>query len=217
MFSDPKVTLSDTLTIDVDGILDNDDEVSLQTPVTIPEKVEPDDFGRAIEEALNERLTVNDIIKRPKSKSPAKTKTNQMRDLKNEIQTKRRQVLTGSNMSKTKLSDSDNLSDSTATSATKTSSDSKESQNTRREDTKRKAGAKQKKRTKISSNLLNDVTNASKMPLNSKKDHDLLSGQMDDSQPNSASWDKSVENPKSAKFKKINIDELQKDMGKQIH
>ena len=34
---DPKVTISDSLIIDIDGIIDNDDEVSLQTPVTIPE------------------------------------------------------------------------------------------------------------------------------------------------------------------------------------
>ena len=37
---DPKVTISDNLVIDVDGIIDNDDEVSLETPVTIPDDIE---------------------------------------------------------------------------------------------------------------------------------------------------------------------------------
>ena len=49
---DPRVTISDSLIIDVDGILDNDDEVSLETPVTIPENPEPSEFGRAITNAL---------------------------------------------------------------------------------------------------------------------------------------------------------------------
>ena len=49
---DPRVTISDSLIIDVDGILDNDDEVSLETPVTIPENPEPSEFGRAITDAL---------------------------------------------------------------------------------------------------------------------------------------------------------------------
>ena len=49
---DPRVTISDSLIIDVDGILDNDDEVSLETPVTIPENPEPSEFGRAVTDAL---------------------------------------------------------------------------------------------------------------------------------------------------------------------
>ena len=53
---DPKVTLSDSLIIDIDGIIDNDDEVSLQTPVTIPDSSRPDEFGRAVQDALKERF-----------------------------------------------------------------------------------------------------------------------------------------------------------------
>ena len=54
--TDPTVTISNSLTIDIDGIINNDDEVSLQTPVTIPEDHEPDEFAHAVEEALTTRI-----------------------------------------------------------------------------------------------------------------------------------------------------------------
>ena len=46
--TDPTVTISNSLTIDIDGIINNDDEVSLQTPVTIPEDHEPDEFAQTV-------------------------------------------------------------------------------------------------------------------------------------------------------------------------
>ena len=54
--ADPTVTISDSLTIDIDGIINNDDEVSLQTPITIPEDQGPDEFAQAVQEALNTRI-----------------------------------------------------------------------------------------------------------------------------------------------------------------
>ena len=113
---DPRVTLSDQLTIDVDGILDNDDEVSLETPVTIPENAELDhsDVSGAPEKTSSQRLSLS-YGKDGINSDSAKGKNIQKR--KSVIKSKVKSTPQSGKdiLSKVNGFHSDNLSDSTST------------------------------------------------------------------------------------------------------
>ena len=219
---DPRVTISDSLIIDVDGILDNDDEVSLETPVTIPENPEPSEFGRAITNALetpkkseSERSSVRfssgkDGINNDSTKVNNKQKKKPV--IKSRLKSPQKLVKDVNG------SQSENLSDSTSN---KTSGESSRASQKVLKDAKvpkRRAGRvnghveKKIGKSKLP-NGLNDVTGA----LAAEKRNDG-----GDRPPILAPWEektKKGEKPNSAKNKpkKIDIDELQKDMGKSKH
>ena len=248
---DPRVTISDSLIIDVDGILDNDDEVSLETPVTIPENPEPSEFGRAVTDALvpaaakvssgsersggvrfssgkdginnSESAKVSsNIQKKRKPPSVIKSKlksTPKLDQLGKEGATS--EVKNGSH--------SDNLSDSTASTTNKTSgravrTSSRASQKVLKDrKVPKKRGASrlngdvvEKKIGKAKlPNGSNDVTDASANGSLEEEKRDVRG----ERPPILAPWDeksKKETKPNSPKNKprKIDIDELQKDMGK---
>jgi hypothetical protein len=235
--SDPKVTMSDLLTIDVDGIIDNDDEVSLETPVTIPENLEPDDFGKAVTDALKEvpnPTVVSDEDKSvrfcskdaktgdlsqstslPDKKPMAKpnTKSRRMPNLNRERDKSKieKDLLMNGNR---KSSSSDNLSEST----TATNKTSNSSQHIRKGSRSRNgvpnngAGvngeSKPPKRT--------NGVDASKKELDVKGNQDMQNHTQSDSQPITAPWDSREEKTSLTKNKsnKIDIDNLQKSLGK---
>ena len=224
---DPRVTISDSLIIDVDGILDNDDEVSLETPVTIPENPEPSEFGRAITNAL-ETPKKSESERSSVRFSSGKDGINNDSTKVNNKQ-KKKPVIKSRLKSPPKLdklvkdvngSQSENLSDSTSN---KTSGESSRASQKVLKDAKvpkRRAGRvnghveKKIGKSKLP-NGLNDVTGA----LAAEKRNDGLAG---DRPPILAPWEektKKGEKPNSAKNKpkKIDIDELQKDMGKSKH
>ena len=225
---DPRVTISDSLIIDVDGILDNDDEVSLETPVTIPENPEPSEFGRAITNAL-------ETPKKSESERSSSVRFLSGKDginndsAKVNNKQKKKPVIKSRLKSPPKLdklvkdvngSQSENLSDSTSN---KTSGESSRASQKVLKDAKvpkRRAGRvnghveKKIGKSKLP-NGLNDVTGA----LAAEKRNEGLAG---DRPPILAPWEektKKGEKPNSAKNKpkKIDIDELQKDMGKSKH
>ena len=222
---DPRVTISDSLIIDVDGILDNDDEVSLETPVTIPENPEPSEFGRAITNAL-ETPKKSESERSSVRFSSGKDGINNDSTKVNNKQ-KKKPVIKSRLKSPPKLdklvkdvngSQSENLSDSTSN---KTSGESSRASQKVLKDAKvpkRRAGRvnghveKKIGKSKLP-NGLNDVTGA----LAAEKE-----GLAGDRPPILAPWEektKKGEKPNSAKNKpkKIDIDELQKDMGKSKH
>ena len=224
---DPRVTISDSLIIDVDGILDNDDEVSLETPVTIPENPEPSEFGRAITNAL-ETPKKSESERSSVRFSSGKDGINNDSEKVNNKQ-KKKPVIKSKLKSTPKLdklvkdvngSQSENLSDSTSN---KTSGESSRASQKVLKDAKvpkRRAGRvnghveKKIGKSKLP-NGLNDVTGA----LAAEKRNEGLAG---DRPPILAPWEektKKGEKPNSAKNKpkKIDIDELQKDMGKSKH
>ena len=220
---DPRVTISDSLIIDVDGILDNDDEVSLETPVTIPENPEPSEFGRAISNAL-------ETPKKSESERSSSVRFLSGKDginndsAKVNNKQKKKPVIKSRLKSPPKLvkdvngSQSENLSESTSN---KTSGESSRASQKVLKDAKvpkRRAGRvnghveKKIGKSKLP-NGLNDVTGA----LAAEKE-----GLAGDRPPILAPWEektKKGEKPNSAKNKpkKIDIDELQKDMGKSKH
>ena len=223
---DPRVTISDSLIIDVDGILDNDDEVSLETPVTIPENPEPSEFGRAITNAL-------ETPKKPESERSSSVRFLSGKDGINNDSAKVNNKQKKKPVTKSRLkspqkfdklvkdvngSQSENLSDSTSN---KTSGESSRASQKVLKDAKvpkRRAGRvnghveKKIGKSKLP-NGLNDVTGA----LAAEKE-----GLAGDRPPILAPWEektKKGEKPNSAKNKpkKIDIDELQKDMGKSKH
>ena len=222
---DPRVTISDSLIIDVDGILDNDDEVSLETPVTIPENPEPSEFGRAITNALETPKKVSSESERSSSVRFLSGKDGINNDsTKVNNKQKKKPVIKSRLKSPPKLvkdvngSQSENLSDSTSN---KTSGESSRASQKVLKDAKvpkRRAGRVnghvEKKIGKSNlPNGLNDVTGA----LAAEKRNDG-----GDRPPILAPWEektKKGEKPNSAKNKpkKIDIDELQKDMGKSKH
>ena len=222
---DPRVTISDSLIIDVDGILDNDDEVSLETPVTIPENPEPSEFGRAITNAL-ETPKKSESERSSVRFSSGKDGINNDSTKVNNKQ-KKKPVIKSRLKSPPKLdklvkdvngSQSENLSDSTSN---KTSGESSRASQKVLKDAKvpkRRAGRvnghveKKIGKSKLP-NGLNDVTGAL------AAEEEGLAG---DRPPILAPWEektKKGEKPNSAKNKpkKIDIDELQKDMGKSKH
>ena len=219
---DPRVTISDSLIIDVDGIIDNDDEVSLETPVTIPENPEPSEFGRAITNAL-ETPKKSESERSSVRFSSGKDGINNDSAKVNNKQ-KKKPVIKSRLKSPPKLvkdvngSQSENLSDSTSN---KTSGESSRASQKVLKDAKvpkRRAGRvnghveKKIGKSKLP-NGLNDVTGA----LAAEKE-----GLAGDRPPILAPWEektKKGEKPNSAKNKpkKIDIDELQKDMGKSKH
>ena len=221
---DPRVTISDSLIIDVDGIIDNDDEVSLETPVTIPENPEPSEFGRAITNAL-ETPKKSESERSSVRFSSGKDGINNDSTKVNNKQ-KKKPVIKSRLKSPPKLvkdvngSQSENLSDSTSN---KTSGESSRASQKVLKDAKvpkRRAGRvnghveKKIGKSKLP-NGLNDVTGA----LAAEKRNEGLAG---DRPPILAPWEektKKGEKPNSAKNKpkKIDIDELQKDMGKLKH
>ena len=224
---DPRVTISDSLIIDVDGILDNDDEVSLETPVTIPENPEPSEFGRAITNALetpkkseSERSSVRFSSGKDGINNDS-TKVNNKQKKKPVIKSKLKSTPKLDKLVKdVNGSQSENLSDSTSN---KTSGESSRASQKVLKDAKvpkRRAGRvnghveKKIGKSKLP-NGLNDVTGA----LAAEKRNEGLAG---DRPPILAPWEektKKGEKPNSAKNKpkKIDIDELQKDMGKSKH
>ena len=224
---DPRVTISDSLIIDVDGILDNDDEVSLETPVTIPENPEPSEFGRAITNALetpkkseSERSSVRFSSGKDGINNDS-TKVNNKQKKKPVIKSRLKSPPKFDKLVKdVNGSQSENLSDSTSN---KTSGESSRASQKVLKDAKvpkRRAGRvnghveKKIGKSKLP-NGLNDVTGA----LAAEKRNEGLAG---DRPPILAPWEektKKGEKPNSAKNKpkKIDIDELQKDMGKSKH
>ena len=231
---DPRVTISDSLIIDVDGIIDNDDEVSLETPVTIPENPEPSEFGRAISNALetpkkseSERSSVRFLSGKDGINNDSAKVNNKQ---------KKKPVIKSRLKSPPKLdklvkdvngSQSENLSDSTSN---KTSGESRTSSKASQKVLKdakvpkRRAGRvnghveKKIGKSKLP-NGLNDVTGALASEKEQEKRNEVLAG---DRPPILAPWEektKKGEKPNSAKNKpkKIDIDELQKDMGKSKH
>ena len=221
---DPRVTLSDQLTIDVDGILDNDDEVSLETPVTIPENAEPDhsDVSGAPEKTSSQRLSLS-YGKDGINSDSAKGKNIQKR--KSVIKSKVKSTPQSGKdiLSKVNGFHSDNLSDSTSTTS-KTPNGSHSSSRTSQKvlkDSKvpnrRRAplgGQKVEKRigeAKLS-NGFGDVTDAN----TTSEKEDLPS---DQNRPSiQAPWEeKRKEEGKTGsaknRHKKIDINDLQKDMG----
>ena len=226
---DPRVTISDSLIIDVDGILDNDDEVSLETPVTIPENPEPSEFGRAITNAL-ETPKKSESERSSVRFSSGKDGINNDSTKVNNKQ-KKKPVIKSRLKSPPKLdklvkdvngSQSENLSDSTSN---KTSGESSRASQKVLKDAKvpkRRAGRvnghveKKIGKSKLP-NGLNDVTGAL-----AAEDEERNEGLAGDRPPILAPWEektKKGEKPNSAKNKpkKIDIDELQKDMGKSKH
>ena len=225
---DPRVTLSDQLTIDVDGILDNDDEVSLETPVTIPENAEPDhsDVSGAPEKTSSQRLSLS-YGKDGINSDSAKGKNIQKR--KSVIKSKVKSTPQSGKdiLSKVNGFHSDNLSDSTSTTS-KTPNGSHSSSSTSQKvlkDSKvpnrRKAplgGQKVEKRigkAKLS-NGFSDVTDA-----NTASEKEDLPSEVDSDQNRpsiQAPWEeKRKEEGKTGsaknRHKKIDINDLQKDMG----
>ena len=255
---DPRVTISDSLVIDVDGILDNDDEVSLETPVTIPENPEPNEFGRAVTDALDPSKKVSSesersvavrfsSVKDSAKSDSAKVSNNNMRG-----ERKAQTVIKSKLKSTVKLDrltsevNSDNLSDSTVSTSNKTSGGSRTSSRTSQKVLKDakvpkrrvvgglKNGQVEKKIGKAKlPNGLNDVTDASANPsledekgdtrpnveYNGEKESGKRRANGDERPPILAPWEeksKKEGKPNSGKNKprKIDIDELQNDMGK---
>ena len=232
---DPRDTISDSLIIDVDGILDNDDEVSLETPVTIPENPEPSEFGRAITDALvpskSERSaavrfsSVKDVANGDSAKvSNIQQERKPPPVIKSKLKsTPRKEVGPSSEVN------SDNLSDSTSvTTSNKTSGGSRTSSRVNSQKVlkdakvpKRRAGRlngrveKRIGKAKLP-NGLNDVTDASANPSRMEEEKkDMRRNGEERPPPISAPWDeKSKPNSAKNKPRKIDIDELQKDMGK---
>ena len=225
---DPRVTLSDQLTIDVDGILDNDDEVSLETPVTIPENAETDhsDVSGAPEKTSSKRLSLS-YGKDGINSDSAKGKNIQKR--KSVIKSKVKATPQSGKdiLSKVNGFHSDNLSDSTSTTS-KTPNGSHSSSRTSQKvlkDSKvpnrRRAplgGQKVEKRigeAKLS-NGFGDVTDA-----NTASEKEDLPSEVDSDQNRpsiQAPWEeKRKEEGKTGsaknRHKKIDINDLQKDMG----
>ena len=228
---DPRVTISDSLIIDVDGIIDNDDEVSLETPVTIPENPEPSEFGRAITNALetpkkseSERSSVRFLSgKDGINNDSAKVNNKQKKKPATKSRLKSPQKF-DKLVKDVNGSQSENLSDSTSN---KTSGESSRASQKVLKDAKvpkRRAGRvnghveKKIGKSKLP-NGLNDVTGALASEKEQEKRNEVLAG---DRPPILAPWEektKKGEKPNSAKNKpkKIDIDELQKDMGKSKH
>ena len=120
---DPKVTISDSLIIDIDGIIDNDDEVSLQTPVTIPESSGPDEFGRAVQDALKERF--DDVTKNNDKDSASRGLKEEPTDKLNKMPKPKKKANNGKTLKPPDHKTKSHLnSDNTSDSSTKTSSDS---------------------------------------------------------------------------------------------
>ena len=231
---DPRVTISDSLIIDVDGILDNDDEVSLETPVTIPENPEPSEFGRAVTDALVPSTKVSSESERSVAVrfSSVKDGANSDSAKGSNIQEKKPPPVIKSKLKSTPKLDqrltsevnSDNLSDSTVSTSNKTSggsrASSKASQKVLRDakvPKRRLNGRAVEKRIGKAKlpNGFNDVTNASANPSLEEEKRDMR-GNGEDRPPILAPWDEKSKKTNSAKNKprKIDIDELQKDMGK---
>ena len=237
---DPRVTLSDSLIIDVDGILDNDDEVSLETPVTIPENTEPSEFGRAVTDALVPSTKVSSESERSVAVrfSSVKDGANSDSAKGSNIQEKKPPPVIKSKLKSTTKPyvgkerptsevNSDNLSDSTTVSTSnKTSGGSRTSS---RASQKVLGDAKVPKRraarlngrveARIGKAKLpngsNDVTDALANGSLEEEKRDVREGRP----PILAPWDeksKKETKPNSPKNKprQIDIDELQKDMGK---
>ena len=212
---DPKVTISDSLIIDIDGIIDNDDEVSLQTPVTIPESSGPDEFGRAVQDALKERF--DDVTKNNDTDPPSIYLKEEPNDKLNKMPKPKKKP---NNVKTLKPPDQkapdhktkSNLNfDTTSDSSTKTSSDSHVgSQNpsqkaviTRKGGVGRSGRNPRKEGPVIGSN---DVTSAPKKRTAKKQNAD---------NPIAAPSLKNIEQPGKANgnHDRIDIDKMQTEMG----
>ena len=236
--NDPTVTVLDNLVIDVDGIIDNDDEVSLETPITNPENPEPKDFGQAVSDALKDRISnvsksetsESDKLSEGTSSSKCdrkkqvdqKQSSTSNKNSKRTLNTVKRQgesgekKPTGGKVAKAKVSNSDNLSDSTTTTS-KTSSgipdSSKVSQNTsvRTNVPNKKVGERNPAKT----NGRNEAGSAPRKGKGRRR-QDMQSDRKDGREPMPAPWNNGEQKPKSAKnnkLKKIDINDMQKDMG----
>ena len=235
---DPRVTISDSLIIDVDGILDNDDEVSLETPVTIPENPEPSEFGRAVTDALVPSAkkasseSERSAAVRFSSVKDGSAKGGSVKVSNIQEERKPPPVIKSKLKSTLKLDrrlasevNSDNLSDSTVSTSNKTSGGSRTSSTRASQKVLRDAKVPKRRlngravekrigKAKLP-NGFNDVTDASANPSLEEEKSDMK-GNGEDRPPILAPWDEKSKKTNSAKNKprKIDIDELQKDMGK---
>ena len=229
---DPRVTISDSLIIDVDGILDNDDEVSLETPVTIPENPEPSEFGQAVTDALvpsskkASSESERSVAVRFSSVKGGSAKVSNIQEEKKQPPVIKSKLKSTPKLDQRLTSEvnSDNLSDSTVSTSNKTSGGSRTSSRASQKvlrDTKvpkrRLNGRAVEKRIGKAKlpNGFNDVTDASANPSLEEEKSDMR-GNGEDRPPILAPWDEKSKKTNSAKNKprKIDIDELQKDMGK---